>query len=283
MNVYTTKHDISDAIKVLKGQKKKLGFVATMGALHQGHMALVKTALSQNDVAIVSVFVNPTQFNNQEDLDKYPRTLERDVNLLKTVSTDKIIVFAPTVETIYNGNTISEQFDFDGLEFEMEGKFREGHFNGVGTIVKRLLEIMQPDKAYFGEKDFQQLQIIKKLAKKYNLPSEIIGCKIQRESSGLAMSSRNERLKEVYKKEASFIYKTLKTAKIKFGTKSANKVTEWVTKQFAKNKLLELEYFIIADEQTLKSVKRKSSKKSYRAFIAVYADDIRLIDNIALN
>lgn len=283
MNVYTTKHDISDAIKVLKGQKKKLGFVATMGALHQGHMALVKTALSQNDVAIVSVFVNPTQFNNQEDLDKYPRTLERDINLLKTVSTDKIIVFAPTVETIYNGNTISEQFDFDGLEFEMEGKFREGHFNGVGTIVKRLLEIIQPDKAYFGEKDFQQLQIIKKLAKKYNIPSEIIGCKIQRETSGLAMSSRNERLKEVYKKEASFIYKTLKTAKIKFGTKSANKVTEWVTKQFAKNKLLELEYFIIADEQTLKSVKRKSSKKSYRAFIAVYADDIRLIDNIALN
>ena len=283
MNVYTTKHDISDAIKVLKDQKKKLGFVATMGALHQGHMALVKTALSQNDVAIVSVFVNPTQFNNQEDLDKYPRTLERDINLLKTVSTDKIIVFAPTVEAIYNGNTISEQFDFDGLEFEMEGKFREGHFNGVGTIVKRLLEIIQPDKAYFGEKDFQQLQIIKKLAKKYNIPSEIIGCKIQRETSGLAMSSRNERLKEVYKKEASFIYKTLKTAKIKFGTKSANKVTEWVTKQFAKNKLLELEYFIIADEQTLKSMKRKSNKKSYRAFIAVYADDIRLIDNIALN
>jgi pantoate--beta-alanine ligase len=283
VNVYTTKHDISDAIKVLKGQKKKLGFVATMGALHKGHMALVKTALSQNDVAIVSVFVNPTQFNNQEDLDKYPRTLERDVNLLKTVSTDKIIVFAPTVETIYNGNTISEQFDFDGLEFEMEGKFREGHFNGVGTIVKRLLEIIQPDKAYFGEKDFQQLQIIKKLAKKYNIPSEIIGCKIQRETSGLAMSSRNERLKEVYKREASFIYKTLKTAKIKFGTKSANEVTEWVTKQFTKNKLLELEYFIIADEQTLKSVKRKSNKKSYRAFIAVYADDIRLIDNIALN
>jgi len=283
VNVYTTKHDISDAIKVLKDQKKKLGFVATMGALHQGHMALVKTALSQNDVTIVSVFVNPTQFNNQEDLDKYPRTLERDINLLKTVSTDNIVVFAPTVETIYNGNTISERFDFDGLEFEMEGKFREGHFNGVGTIVKRLLEIIQPDKAYFGEKDFQQLQIIKKLAKKYNIPSKIIGCKIQRETSGLAMSSRNERLKEVYKKEASFIYKTLKTAKIKFGTKSANKVTEWVTKQFAENKLLELEYFIIADEQTLKSVKRKSNKKSYRAFIAVYADDIRLIDNIALN
>jgi len=283
VKVYTTKHDISDAIKVLKNQKKKIGFVATMGALHQGHMALVKTALSQNDIAVVSVFVNPTQFNNQEDLDKYPRTLDRDVALLKTVSEDKIVVFAPTVETIYNGNTISEHFSFDGLEFEMEGKFREGHFDGVGTIVKRLLEIIQPNKAYFGEKDFQQLQIIKKLAEKHNLPSEIIGCPIQRETSGLAMSSRNERLKEAYKKEASFIYKTLKTAKVKFGTESANIVTEWVAKQFAKNKLLELEYFIIADEQTLKPVKRKSNKKSYRAFIAVYADDIRLIDNIALN
>jgi pantoate--beta-alanine ligase len=283
VNIYTTKQDISDAIKALKNQKKRIGFVATMGALHQGHMALVNAALSQNDIAVVSVFVNPTQFNNQEDLDKYPRTLERDINLLKTVSKDKIVVFAPTVETIYNGNTKSEQFNFDGLELEMEGKFRQGHFNGVGTIVKRLLEIIKPDKAYFGEKDFQQLQIIKKLVKKHNIPSEIIGCPIHRELSGLAMSSRNERLKEVYKNEAPFIYKTLMTAKDKFGTESATKVVEWVTKQVANNKLLKLEYFIIADEQTLKPVKRKSNKKSYRAFIAVYADDIRLIDNIALN
>ncbi|MEZ4797082.1 MAG: pantoate--beta-alanine ligase [Flavobacteriaceae bacterium] len=283
MDVFTTRQEIKEAITTLKKQNKTIGFVATMGALHQGHMALVKTALTQNDVAVVSIFVNPTQFNNQEDLDKYPRTLERDTRLIKTLSTDKIIVFAPTVETIYNGNTVSENFDFDGLEFEMEGKFREGHFNGVGTIVKRLLEIIQPDKAYFGEKDFQQLQIIKKLAEKHNIPSKIVGCPIQRQTSGLAMSSRNERLKKIYKNEAPFIYKTLKTAKIKFGTKSANKVTEWVTKQFADNKLLELEYFIIADEQTLKPIKRKSNKKSYRAFIAVYADDIRLIDNIALN
>ena len=283
MKVYTTKQEIQAVINVLKTQNKSIGFVATMGALHQGHMALVKTALSQNDIAVVSIFVNPTQFNNQEDLDKYPRTLERDTALLKTVSKDKIVVFAPTVETIYNGNTISENFDFDGLEHEMEGKFREGHFDGVGTIVKRLLEIIQPDKAYFGEKDFQQLQIIKKLAEKHNIPSEIIGCKIHRETSGLAMSSRNERLKETYKNESPFIHKTLKAAKAKFGIKSANKVIEWVIKQFAKNELLELEYFIIADEQTLKPIKRKSNKKTYRAFIAVYADDIRLIDNIALN
>jgi len=283
VKVYTIKEEISKAIKALKTQNKSIGFVATMGALHQGHMALVKTAMSQNDIVVVSVFVNPTQFNNKEDLDKYPRTLVRDVALLKTVSKDKIIVFAPTVETIYGVNTISEHFEYDGLEFEMEGKFRKGHFDGVGTIVKQLLVIVEPNKAYFGEKDFQQLQIIKKLAEKQNISSEIIGCKIHREKSGLAMSSRNERLKEAYKNEAPFIYKILKAAKTKFGTKSANTVTEWVTKQFAEKKLLELEYFIIADEQTLKPVKRKSNKKSYRAFIAVYADDIRLIDNIALN
>jgi pantoate--beta-alanine ligase len=283
VKVYTTKLEIQDRIKAFKTQNMSIGFVATMGALHQGHLALVKTALSQNDISVVSVFVNPTQFNNQEDLDKYPRTLERDLTLLKTVSVDKILVFAPTVDAIYGNKTMSEQFDFDGLEFEMEGKFRHGHFDGVGTIVKKLLEIIKPNRAYFGEKDFQQLQIIKKLAEKHSIPSEIIGCKIHRETSGLAMSSRNERLKETYKNEASFIYKILKAAKAKFGTKSAKKITEWVSKQFAENELLELEYFIIADEQTLKPVKRKSNKKTYRAFIAVYADDIRLIDNIALN
>jgi pantoate--beta-alanine ligase len=283
VKVYTSKLEIQDRIKAFKTQNMSIGFVATMGALHQGHLALVKTALSQNEITVVSVFVNPTQFNNQEDLDKYPRTLERDLTLLKTVSVDKILVFAPTVDAIYGNKTMSEQFDFDGLEFEMEGKFRHGHFDGVGTIVKKLLEIIKPNRAYFGEKDFQQLQIIKKLAEKHNIPSEIIGCKIHRETSGLAMSSRNERLKETYKNEASFIYKILKAAKAKFGTKSAKKITEWVSKQFAENELLELEYFIIADEQTLKPVKRKSNKKTYRAFIAVYADDIRLIDNIALN
>ncbi|PTM10675.1 MAG: pantoate--beta-alanine ligase [Bacteroidetes bacterium] len=283
MEVYRTKHEISDRIKALKTQNKRIGFVATMGALHNGHLALVKSALLDNDIVAVSVFVNPTQFNNQEDLDKYPRTLGRDIDLLKTVSDDKIFVFAPTVDSIYNGHTVTEHFDFDGLEFEMEGKFRQGHFDGVGTIVKKLLEIIQPDKAYFGEKDFQQLQIIKKLVEKHKIPSEVIGCVIHRETSGLAMSSRNERLKENYKKIAPFIYKTLKAAKQKFGTKSVNKVTEWVVSEFAKNELLELEYFIIADEYTLKPVIRKSNKKTYRAFIAVYADDIRLIDNIALN
>ena len=255
----------------------------TMGALHQGHGSLIIKGLKENDLVVVSVFVNPTQFDNNEDLLKYPRTLDEDVRLLSEISNEDILVYAPSVEDIYGDNVISTRFEYDGLEHEMEGKFREGHFDGVGTIVKRLFEIIRPNKAYFGEKDFQQLMIIKKLVEKYELPVKVIGCKIHRATDGLAMSSRNTRLKPKYRDAAPFIYNTLKNAKLKFGTESANTVTEWVSRQFAEHELLELEYFIIADAKTLKTVKRKSNKKSYRAFIAVYADDIRLIDNIALN
>ncbi len=283
MKIYSEKKNINKAIQDLKTKNLKIGLVPTMGALHRGHLALVESALDNNDKVVVSVFVNPTQFDNKEDLKKYPRTLDKDVALLKTLSKDRIIVYAPTVNDIYEGNTVAQGFDFDGLEHEMEGKFRDGHFDGVGTIVKRFFEIVKPHNAYFGEKDFQQLQIIKKLVEKHSIPVKIVGCPIYRETTGLAMSSRNTRLKPEYLEAAPFIYKTLTAAKKQFGTKSANKITEWVENQFAKNELLELEYFIIADAETLKSVKRKSSKKSYRAFIAAYADDIRLIDNIALN
>ena len=282
MLVFTNKSKIGAHISSLKQDGESIGFVPTMGALHQGHLSLVKEGLANNSRVVVSIFVNPTQFDNADDLAKYPRTLEEDVALLKTVS-DKIIVYAPTVDDIYDGETKAQHFSFDGLEFEMEGKFRAGHFDGVGTIVKRLFEIVKPENAYFGEKDFQQLAIIKKLVTKYNLPVTIIGCDIFRESSGLAMSSRNVRLKPDYKKAAPFIYQTLKEAKIKFGTKSADKTTKWVEQQFKNHDLLQLEYFIIADVDTLKTVKRKNKTNTYRAFIAVYADDIRLIDNIALN
>ncbi|MEP1489894.1 MAG: pantoate--beta-alanine ligase [Algibacter sp.] len=283
MKIFTEKEAITEQIDAYRAKQLTIGFVPTMGALHHGHLALVQKALNNNDIVVVSVFVNPTQFDNSEDLKKYPRTLENDVELLETLSKDRIEVYAPTVDDIYEGKTVSEKFDFDGLEFEMEGKFRHGHFDGVGTVVKRFFEIVKPHNAYFGEKDFQQLAIIKKLVKKYNIPVTIVGCSIHRETNGLAMSSRNTRLKPEYKKAAPFIYETLKAAKKHFGTKSANNVSEWVERQFAKHNLLELEYFIIADTETLKSVKRKSNKKAYRAFIAVYADDIRLIDNIALN
>ncbi|HLV14230.1 MAG TPA: pantoate--beta-alanine ligase [Xanthomarina sp.] len=282
MKIFSEKTQIQNAIQQIKTQDLSVGFVPTMGALHEGHLFLVKEALRDNQVVVVSIFVNPTQFDNKDDLKKYPRTLEKDVALLESISKD-ILVYAPTVDDIYDGNAVAQVFNFDGLEFEMEGRFRAGHFDGVGTIVKRLFEIVTPDMAYFGEKDYQQLMIIKKLVEKHNIPVQIVGCDIYREANGLAMSSRNVRLKEDYKDAAPFIYKTLKAAKIKFGTKSAKSVTEWVENEFAKHKYLTLEYFIIADAETLKAVKRKNKNKSYRAFVAVYADDIRLIDNIALN
>lgn len=281
MKVFSKKKEIVAALDAHRAEHRTIGFVPTMGALHNGHLTLVEKAMQNNDVVVVSIFVNPTQFNNSDDLVKYPRTLDKDVSLLATLS-NEILIYAPSVEDIYEGNTASESFDFDGLEFEMEGKFRPGHFDGVATVVKRFFEIVNPDNAYFGEKDFQQLQIIRKLVSKHRLPVNIIGCDIHRESTGLAMSSRNMRLNSKFIEMAPFIYKTLKTAKMYFGTKSANWVINWVEQQF-ENHELKLEYFIIAEEETLKSIKRKSKSKQYRGFIAVYADDIRLIDNIALN
>ena len=283
MKNFNNKTELSTYITALKANGSSIGFVPTMGALHEGHLSLVNRVLSENDFAVVSIFVNPTQFDNQDDLVQYPRTIDADIALLKTVSDTKVILYAPSVEDIYADNVQSQTFSFDGLEHEMEGAFRKGHFDGVGTIVKRLFEIVKPNTAYFGEKDFQQLQIIRKLVELHNLPLKIIGCPIYRADDGLAMSSRNARLTQDHRVAAPFIYKTLNTAKDMFGTKSAKVVTEWVTKQFEKQPLLELEYIIIADIATLKPVNRKSTNKTYRAFIAVYAGDIRLIDNIALN
>lgn len=282
MKIYHHTVHLDQIISSYKSEHQSIGFVPTMGALHEGHLSLIQRALNENDVAIVSIFVNPTQFDNTKDLQKYPRTLERDVELLKTLS-NEIIVYAPTVQDIYGENITSTHFEFDGLEHEMEGKFRDGHFDGVGTIVKRLFEIVKPNRAYFGKKDFQQLRIIEKLTENYGLSVQIIGCEIYRASSGLAMSSRNERLKPEYLDKAPFIYQTLNKAKHLFERQSAEIVTDWVKKQFDNTESLELEYFIIADAETLKPVRRKSQHKMYRAFIAVYADDIRLIDNIALN
>ena len=242
------------------------------------HVQLINDVKYETSVDSLSA----TVLEAQKDLVKYPRTLEDDVKLLGTVS-NSIIVYAPTVQDIYGEDIKSQFFVFDGLEHEMEGAFRDGHFDGVGTIVKRLFEIVKPEKAYFGEKDFQQLQIIRKLVEIYKIPVNIIGCAIHRAEDGLAMSSRNTRLTKKDREAAPFIYKTLLFAKEQFGIKSATKVTEWVEKQFKKQPLLELEYFTIADTKTLKPVKRKSKNKTYRAFIAVYAGDIRLIDNIALN
>ncbi|PQJ68940.1 pantoate--beta-alanine ligase [Polaribacter butkevichii] len=280
MKIFNTKQEIKAYLTSLKEKNKTIGFVPTMGALHQGHLSLITKAKKKNDLVVVSIFVNPTQFNNQEDLITYPKTIENDTKLLESVSCD--VLFFPSVAEIYAENITSENFDFDGLEHQMEGKFREGHFNGVGTIVKTLFEIVTPDKAYFGQKDFQQLQIIKKMVKKNNLPVKIKGCPIFREEDGLAMSSRNTRLSLEHRAAAPFIFKTLKKVRKKFGTENATKITEWVENQFKKHPLLNLEYFTIADEKTLETIKNKESNNKYRAFIAVFAGEIRLIDNIQL-
>ncbi|MEO8773090.1 MAG: pantoate--beta-alanine ligase [Gelidibacter sp.] len=276
------KEELRQAIDALRPKNQTLGFVPTMGALHQGHLSLINQGLLENAKMVVSIFVNPTQFDNSSDLEKYPRSLEHDLELLKSIS-NEIIVYAPSADDIYEGIIASESFNFDGLENQMEGAFRKGHFDGVGTVVKRLFEIVKPDVAYFGEKDFQQLRIIEKLVEKQGLPVKVIGCDIFRAEDGLAMSSRNERLSEAQRKVVPFIYKTLEAAKIRFGTESANDVVKWVEVQFENQDLLTLEYFTIADETTLQPVKNKSKHKPYRAFIAVFVGDIRLIDNIALN
>ncbi|GAA4069655.1 pantoate--beta-alanine ligase [Flavobacterium cheonanense] len=282
MHIFSKKADLINHLKENNLDKSTVGFVPTMGALHAGHLSLLKKSIENNATTVISIFVNPTQFNNPEDLKKYPRTLESDVEKIKTIS-EKILIYAPTVEDIYDGNTKSQHYNFDGLENQMEGKFRPGHFDGVGTVVKRLFEIVNPSNAYFGEKDFQQLQIVKKLVEKEKLSVTIIGCPIFREQNGLAMSSRNERLSENEKKEASIIFKTLNEVKHLFGTKSAKEVAEYVTKTFLNHPIFELEYFEIADEASLLTCKRKNKKKKYRAFIAVFVNKIRLIDTISLN
>lgn len=281
MQVFNNKADLNNYLSSICSTNSTIGFVPTMGALHNGHLSLLTKSTQNNSQTVVSIFVNPTQFNNPEDLAKYPRTLDNDIEKVKSVS-DTIIIYAPTVEDIYNGNTKSNHFNFDGLENQMEGKFRPGHFDGVGTVVKRLFEIIQPTNAYFGEKDFQQLQIVKKLVDKENIPVHIIGCAIFREANGLAMSSRNERLSIDEKKDAAIIFKTLGDAKKLFGTKTVREVSEYVESVFKKMPLFDLEYFEIADEKTLVTCKRKSKTKKYRAFIAVFVNNIRLIDTISL-
>jgi pantoate--beta-alanine ligase len=282
MLIFNKKSDLCAFLSPLILQNKSIGFVPTMGALHRGHLSLLEKSLSENEITVMSIFVNPTQFNNAEDLDKYPRTLERDVQIMQELS-NNIIVYTPEVEDIYEGNTISESFEYDGLENQMEGKHRPGHFDGVGTIVKRLFEIIKPKKAYFGEKDFQQLQIVKKLVSKHNIPVEVIGCPIHRETNGLAMSSRNERLSVLAKEKAAIIYQILLRAKDVFQTHSAEETTKYVENEFKKHAEFELEYFEIAEETTLLPISVKESDKKYRGFIAIFIENIRLIDNISLN
>ena len=281
MKVFKTKKELKTYFKEFRSENSKIGFVPTMGALHKGHLSLLEKSIENNDITIASIFVNPTQFNKKEDLENYPRTLESDLSLLESISCD--VVFIPSVKEIYTNTVTSVHFNFDGLETLMEGKYREGHFNGVGTIVKKLFEIILPTNAYFGEKDFQQLQIIRKMVEKTALDVTVVCCATHRETSGLAMSSRNARLTTEEKEAATIIYKTLQEVKKKINHLPLTDINKWVASKFIQQPLFTLEYFTIAEEETLKSVTKISPKKNYRAFIAAYAREVRLIDTISLN
>ena len=280
MKVFKTIRSIQQELASLH-QKTQIGLVPTMGALHEGHLSIIKMAIEENEITVATIFVNPTQFDKQEDLINYPKDTKKDMELLGKEGCDYI--FMPSVEEMYAEKISSDDFDFDGLDKVMEGAHRKGHFDGVGTIVNKLFHVIKPTRAYFGEKDFQQLQIINRLVQKKNLNIEIVPCEIFREDNGLAMSSRNTRLTVQQKKEAPLIYHALLKSKRMFNDYTLDEIRMRVTAIFDGSENLKLEYFEIADIETLKTMVVKEENIKYRAFIGVHADKIRLIDNIALN
>lgn len=279
MLIFKTVKDLQKYINTLKKNGQSIGFVPTMGALHHGHLSLIQASKETTDVTVCSIFVNPTQFNDAKDLEKYPRTTERDVELLNTVKTD--IVFLPSVEAVYPQDVeTSVNLDFGTLDQLMEGEHRPGHFAGVAQVVKRLLDIVLPDKLFMGQKDYQQFCICRNMIEQFDLPVEIVMCPIIREDNGLAMSSRNMRLSEVEKSIATNIHRVLIATKLNF---DKVKISELKTNaMFALNNIPEfrLDYFEIADGKTLLPATEKSD--SIVACTAVFLGDVRLIDNMIL-
>lgn len=282
MKRLNSKTEVEQYIKQQKAKQLTIGFAPTMGALHRGHISLYEEARKHNDIVVSSIFVNPTQFNNPEDLEKYPRTVERDILQLEN-SGFVDAVYIPNIEDIYPTGLKSQKHQYDGLENEMEGAARPGHFDGVGTVIETLFNQIQPNNAYFGEKDFQQLKIIQKLVKNLNLPVKIHGVPIYRENNGLAMSSRNMRLSDFEKEQSLIINKTLDKVNEWFKTLSAYEIKKRVDSIFAKENGMTLEYFMIADEESLKEAGVFHKNKNYRAFIVVNVGNVRLIDNKKLD
>ncbi len=273
--------DIQAALQKERHRHKSIGFVATMGALHEGHLSLIRKSKQENDITVSSIFVNPIQFNNPQDLTTYPRNLAADLELLESVSCD--YAFSPDVKEMYpEGNESAPVGDFGQLEKMMEGKFRPGHFKGVAIVVKKLFDIISPDIAYFGKKDYQQLLIIRSLVSQLNLPVQIIGCPIIREPDGLAMSSRNMQLSIGERKIASHIYQVLSEVKEKVGTTSVMELNNWAIRKISSNPAFTIAYFEIVDKQTLLPLESWRNKKNALACTAVYLGGVRLIDNVEL-
>ncbi len=270
--------DLLSEVNRLKQEGQSIGFVPTMGALHQGHKALVMRSVLENSVTVVSIFVNPTQFNNVKDLDKYPRNLDRDAQLLSTVGCD--FIFAPEALDIYTSDELNSTFSFDfgGLDEVMEGRFRPGHFNGVVQIVSKLFQLVQPTKAYFGEKDFQQLAIIHRMVDILKFDVEVIDCEIVREESGLALSSRNERLTVEQHKKAIEISKVLFESRNFASQMSPKELIHWVVAEINAVEGLEVEYYDIVNSSSLQTIDTWNEPSV--GCIAVFCGEVRLIDNI---
>lgn len=279
MKVITSSEELKKALLPHYDSKKSIGLVPTMGALHKGHLSLVEKATSENEITVISIFVNPTQFNDPEDLKKYPRTLEADLALLEKANVD--IVFAPTVEDVYPTKD-TRTFSYPPLDEVMEGKARPGHFNGVCQIVSKLFTLTNPTRAYFGEKDFQQLAIIREMVRTYPFQIEIVGCPIMREIDGLAMSSRNMRLTPIQRTQALNISKTLFSAKEKVDTYTLPSLKVWVENEIESSEGLDLDYFEIVDGNTLQPIENWQDASYIVGCITVFCGEVRLIDNITL-
>lgn len=277
MKLVHTVSELRQELDIQRKAGKKIGFVPTMGALHEGHASLVRYAVAENEIVVVSVFVNPTQFNDKNDLLKYPRTLEADCELLEKEGAD--YVFAPSVEEIYP-EPDTRQFSYAPLDTVMEGKYRPGHFNGVCQVVSKLFMMVEPDKAYFGEKDFQQLAIIREMVKQMNFPLQIVGCPIVREEDGLALSSRNTRLSAQEREFALNISKTLFRSKEFAASHSVEETQQFVEESIASSEGLQLEYFEIVDGLTLQRIENWEDTDYVVGCITVFCGEVRLIDNI---
>ncbi|MBI9066627.1 MAG: pantoate--beta-alanine ligase [Salinivirgaceae bacterium] len=279
MQIYYKKEDLIEYLEIQRKHNKTIGFVPTMGALHRGHVSLVDLSSKLCDISVVSVFVNPNQFNDSSDLKNYPRDIDSDLELLAERCT---VVFIPSVEEIYP-EPDTRVFDFDGIDKVMEGEHRPGHFNGVAQVVSKLFDIVKPHKAIFGQKDFQQVAIIKKMVEKLNFSIEIISAPIIRETDGLAMSSRNRLLEKKYREIACEIFNTISESKNQKDFLNVKELKSWVNQQINKTELLKLEYFEIVDHRTLLPIESFDSSKNAIACIAVWAGKVRLIDNIIYN
>lgn len=277
MNLIKTVRDLQEVLMSLQQQGKTIGLVPTMGALHRGHFSLVEKCVTDNDICVVSIFVNPTQFNNKEDLEKYPRTLDRDSQSLEKLGVN--IVFAPSVEEIYP-EPDTRQFDFGQLDKVMEGEHRPGHFNGVAQVVSRLFDIVKPDKAYFGQKDFQQLAIIREMVKQLELPVEIVPMPIVREESGLALSSRNERLTKEQKEAAVSISRVLFESCGWINSLSVSDTIGKIVEEINAVHGLEVEYCEIVDGYTLQPIASWNEADYVVGCVAVFCGEVRLIDNV---